>query len=84
MDRIDAHAVVPHLVMQVGCDRKSRVARKSDDVAATDLLPAADIDRQQVTVRGFVTVAVIDDDGAARRRARPSAVAKTREPSGTV
>ena len=70
MDRIDAHAVVPHLVMQVGCDRKSRVARKSDDVAATDLLPAADIDRQQVTVRGFVTVAVIDDDGAARRRAR--------------
>ena len=56
--------------MQVGCDRKARVARKSDDVAATDLLPAAYIDRQQVTVRSFVTVAVVDDDGTARCGAR--------------
>ena len=39
------------------------------DAAAADLGVTVNVVGQQVTVRGFVTVAVIDDDGAARLRA---------------
>ena len=61
MDRVYAHAVVAHLVVEVRGERKARVARKGDDVAAADALSAADVGFRKVAVRGFVTVAVVDD-----------------------
>ena len=67
VDRVDAHAVVAHLVVEVGRQRKARVARTGDDVAAAHVFSLLDMNLRQMAVGGFVAVAVVDDDGPARR-----------------
>ena len=67
VDRVDAHAVQPHLVVEVGRERKARVAREGDDLAAAHALALADVDLREVAVRGFVAVAVVDHDRLPRR-----------------
>ena len=85
VDRVHAHAVVADFVMEVGRQRKARVARKGDDVAAAHLLALADVDLREVVVRRSMTTVCPDVELRwATSRTVPSAVAKTRDPSGMV
>ena len=50
--------------MQVGRERKSAVARQTNDVATAHLLAPLHVNAREVAVLGFVAPTVVDDYGA--------------------
>ena len=66
--RVYSHTVVAHLVVEVWRKRKSRIARKGDDVAALHSLTAFCLHTLQMAIGCGVAISVVEHDGYARGR----------------